>query len=131
VDVALAAEGAGRGVNFGWNLMEGTACYASPGCDPQGLALPVLEYDHGQGCSVTGGYVYRGAAIPALRGHYFYADYCGGWVRSFRLDAGAPADQADWPTLRPGGPIPSFGEDAAGELYLLSPDGRVLKIVPA
>jgi len=130
IDVAPAAAGAGRGVNFGWNIIEGSHCYAAADCDRSGLTPPVLEYDHGQGCSVTGGYVYRGSAIPALQGHYFYADYCGGWVRSFRLVNGAPSDQADWPTLRPGGAIPSFGQDDAGELYLLSADGRVLKIVP-
>ena len=83
-----AAEGAGRGANFGWNLTEGRHCYASAGCDPTGFTLPVLEYAHGEGCSITGGYVYRGAAIPALQGHYFYADYCQGWVRSFRLQDG-------------------------------------------
>jgi glucose/arabinose dehydrogenase len=130
VDVAPAGAGGGRGVNYGWNVMEGTSCYASAGCDTTGLALPVLVYDHGQGCSVTGGYVYRGSAIPALQGHYFYADYCSGFVRSFRFAGGEVVDQTDWPTLRPGGAVPSFGEDAAGELYVLSADGRVLKIVP-
>jgi len=130
IDVALASAGGGRGVNYGWSVMEGAGCYGAGSCDTAGLVLPVLQYDHGQGCSVTGGYVYRGAAIPALQGHYFYADYCSGFVRSFRLVDGVPADQASWPTLIPGGAIPSFGEDAAGELYLLSADGRVLKIVP-
>ena len=130
IDVAPAAEGGGRGVNFGWNLMEGTTCFAAGSCDTTGLALPVAEYGHNQGCSVTGGYVYRGAAIPALQGHYLYADYCSGFVRSLRMTDGVATDQADWPTLRPGGAVPSFGEDAAGELYVLSADGRVLKIVP-
>jgi glucose/arabinose dehydrogenase len=130
IDVAPAAEGGGRGVNFGWNLMEGTTCFAAGSCDTTGLALPVTEYGHNEGCSVTGGYVYRGAAIPALRGHYFYADYCSGFVRSLRMAGGVATDLADWPTLRPGGAVPSFGEDAAGELYVLSADGRVLKIVP-
>jgi glucose/arabinose dehydrogenase len=130
IDVAPAAEGGGRGVNFGWNLMEGTTCFAAGSCDTTGLALPVAEYGHNQGCSVTGGYVYRGAAIPALQGHYFYADYCSGFVRSLRMTGGVATDHADWPTLRPGGAVPSFGEDAAGELYVLSADGRVLKIVP-
>ena len=130
IDVAPAAEGGGRGVDYGWNRMEGTSCYAAAACDTTGLALPVVEYDHGQGCSVTGGYVYRGAAIPALQGRYFYADYCSGFVRSLRMSGGAVTDQADWPTLRPGGAVPSFGEDSAGELYVLSADGRVLKIVP-
>jgi hypothetical protein len=92
--------------------------------------LPVLEYDHTQGCAVTGGYVYRGSAIPALQGQYFYADYCSGFVRSLRMSGGAVIEHADWPTLRPGGSVPSFGEDAAGELYILSADGRVLKIIP-
>jgi len=130
IDVAPAAEGGGRGSNFGWNLMEGTSCYAGASCDTTGLALPVLEYDHTQGCAVTGGYVYRGSAIPALQGQYFYADYCSGFVRSLRMSGGAVIEHADWPTLRPGGSVPSFGEDAAGELYILSADGRVLKIIP-
>ena len=130
IDVAPAAAGGGRGVNYGWKVMEGSSCYGTTACDTTGLALPVLEYDHGQGCSITGGYVYRGAAIPALQGQYFYADYCSGFVRSVRVSGGAAGDQADWPTLRPGGAVPSFGEDAAGELYVLSAAGGVFKIVP-
>jgi glucose/arabinose dehydrogenase len=128
--VAGTGVGAGRGLNFGWRIMEGRHCFGGGGCDQTGLVLPVVEYDHASGCSVTGGYVYRGAAIPALQGHYFYADFCAGWVRSLRVDAGEAGAQADWPTLRPGTSIPSFGEDSAGELYLLASDGRVLKIVP-
>ena len=130
VDVVTAADGAGRGANFGWNPMEGRHCYADANCDPSRFTPPVLEYSHGDGCSVTGGFVYRGAAIPALRGHYFYADYCRGWVRSFRLENGQAADPRQWPTLAPGGAVPSFGEDAAGELYVLSAEGRVFRIVP-
>ena len=128
VNYSPAAEGAGRGANYGWNRMEGRHCFQSDACDQSGLTLPVLEYDHGDGCSVTGGYVYRGAAIPALQGHYLYADYCQGWVRSFR--AADPAVRFDWPTLQPGGNIPSFGEDAFGELYVLTGEGLVFKIVP-
>jgi hypothetical protein len=94
------------------------------------LTLPVLEYKHNQGCSVTGGYVYRGSAIPAVQGHYFYADLCQGWVRSFRYLAGMPTEEFSWPTLSPGGTIVSFGEDAAGELYILEAGGRVSRIVP-
>jgi glucose/arabinose dehydrogenase len=130
VDVSPAAEGAGKAVNFGWNTMEGRHCFGTNNCDQTGLALPVLEYDHDQGCSITGGYVYRGTAIPEVRGHYFYGDYCGGWVRSFRYQGGAAVDQAQWPSLAPGGSILSFGEDAAGELYVMSSDGRVFRIVP-
>jgi hypothetical protein len=130
INVAPVGEGAGRGVNYGWSVMEGTQCFRAPGCDQSGLTLPVLEYGHSEGCSVTGGYVYRGSAIPALQGHYFYADYCQGWVRSFRYAAGAVSDETDWPTLSPGGPVASFGEDAAGELYVLDQGGRVFRIVP-
>jgi glucose/arabinose dehydrogenase len=130
VDVVTAAAGAGRGANFGWNVMEGRHCYARPGCDPSQFTLPVLEYSHGSGCSISGGYVYRGAAIPALQGHYFYADYCSGWVRSFRLQDGQAVEPYQWPTLAPGGQVPSFGQDAAGELYVMNAGGQVFRIVP-
>jgi glucose/arabinose dehydrogenase len=130
IDVATAAQGAGRGANFGWNIMEGSHCYAATPCDTTGLVMPVLEYSHGEGCSISGGFVYRGAAIPALQGHYFYADYCQGWVRSIRLDNGQIAESLQWPTLAPGGAVPAFGRDAAGELYVLSAEGRVFRIVP-
>jgi glucose/arabinose dehydrogenase len=130
VNHASAAGGAGRGVNYGWSLMEGRHCFRGEGCDQAGLTLPVLEYGHSDGCSVTGGYVYRGAAIPTLQGSYFYADYCGGWVRSFRMEGGMAVEETDWPALRPGGRVTSFGEDPAGELYLLTQEGGVFKIVP-
>jgi glucose/arabinose dehydrogenase len=130
VDVVAAAAGAGRGANFGWSPTEGRHCYADAGCDPSQFTLPVLEYSHDDGCSISGGFVYRGAAIPALQGHYFYADYCQGWVRSFRLENGQAVEPQQWPTLAPGGAVPSFGQDAAGELYVLSAEGRVFRIVP-
>jgi glucose/arabinose dehydrogenase len=130
VDVSTAADEAGRGRNFGWSVMEGPECFRDSPCPQEGLELPVVSYDHGDGCSITGGFVYRGAAIPALRGHYFYSDYCGGWVRSFRFDNGAAADQFQWSALAPGGSVPGFGMDAAGELYVMSAQGVVFKIVP-
>ena len=130
IDVATATLGAGRGANFGWNIMEGSHCYAAAACDTTGLVLPVLEYSHAEGCSISGGFVYRGAAIPALQGHYFYADYCQGWVRTVRLENGRVAESLRWPTLAPGGAVPGFGRDAAGELYVLSAEGRVFRIVP-
>ena len=130
VDVPTAAAGAGKGANFGWNLMEGKHCFSTSPCAQTGLTLPVYEYDHGQGCSITGGYVYRGSAIPALQGTYFFADFCQGWVRSFRSADGAATELTDWRVLQPGGSIPSFGEDAAGELYVMSTNGGVFKIVP-
>jgi hypothetical protein len=89
----------------------------------------VLEYGHAGGCSVIGGYVYRCSAIPALQGHYFYGDFCQGWVRSFRYAGGSVTDETSWPTLSPGS-ILSFGEDSAGELYVLNAAGGVFRIVP-
>jgi glucose/arabinose dehydrogenase len=130
IDVSPAAEGAGRGLNYGWSLMEGSQCFRGPGCDQTGLELPALEYGHGEGCSVTGGYVYRGSAIPALQGHYFYADFCQGWVQSFRYDGGVVTELTSWPALSPGGSVVSFGEDAAGELYIVEAGGRVFRVVP-
>jgi hypothetical protein len=130
VDVAPFNEGYGKRVNYGWNLMEGDHCFGGGQCDPTGLALPALEYDHSQGCSITGGYVYRGSVIAALQGVYFYADYCRGWVRSLRYSDGIATEVTDWPTLRPGEQITSFGEDAAGELYVMVSAGKVFKIVP-
>ncbi|HEU4453702.1 MAG TPA: PQQ-dependent sugar dehydrogenase [Longimicrobium sp.] len=128
VHVTPAAQG---GLNFGWNVMEGRHCFRpSTGCDQQGLNLPVLEYSHAGGaCSVTGGYVYRGRAIPALRGHYFYGDFCAGWVRSFRYAGGQATDERSW-EFGDVGNILTFGEDAAGELYLGSSNGRVYRFAP-
>jgi hypothetical protein len=113
--------------------MEGSICRPGTMCNTTGLTLPVADYDHSGGaCSVTGGYVYRGAAIPALRGTYFYADFCAGFVRSFRLVNGVVTEHAEWPTLAPGGRITSFGEDAAGELYIMTSQGNpsLFRIVP-
>jgi glucose/arabinose dehydrogenase len=129
-EVNVAPAGSRGGENYGWNIMEGTLCYNATTCNRAGLTLPVLDYTHGEGCSVTGGYVYRGNAIPALRGHYFYSDYCSHWVRSFRWVNGQAADRTDWPSLDPGSNVPSFGEDAAGELYLTTEAGTVYRIEP-
>ena len=132
IDVSTGQTGAGRGLNFGWKIMEGTACFSpSSGCNRSGLTLPVIDYGHGDGCSVTGGYVYRGSLAPALRGHYFYADYCSGWVRSFLFAGGRATQPLDWAALRPGGQITSFGEDARGELYVMVSSGKVFRIEPA
>ncbi|MFN2383850.1 MAG: sorbosone dehydrogenase family protein [Gemmatimonadota bacterium] len=127
-----AVSGAGRGLNYGWNVMEGRDCFRpSEGCDRSGLTLPVAQYDHGDGCSVTGDYVYRGSTMPALRGLYFYSDYCSGFVRSFRFAGGTATDLRQWTELEPSDhAVVSFGEDAAGELYLLTAGGGVYKVVP-
>ncbi|MGH7571439.1 MAG: PQQ-dependent sugar dehydrogenase [Gemmatimonadota bacterium] len=118
------------GINYGWNIMEGTECFRSDDCDRTGLTLPVLEYDHGDGCSVSGGFVYRGEALPELAGLYFFSDFCSGFVRSFRLAGGEAVEERSWPELEPGGSVTSFGEDAAGELYILTREGSVFQIVP-
>ena len=116
------------GANFGWNVMEGNHCFLGSSCDRSGLVLPVLEYSHSDGCSITGGYVYRGSAIPGLQGHYFYADYCAGWVRSFRYASGSATDERQWDLGEIGQPL-SFGQDGAGELYVMSRNGRVYRFV--
>ena len=126
-EIDVQPAGSAGGENYGWNLMEGSHCYQS-GCSSTGLVLPVLDYDHGQGCSVTGGYVYRGTAIPGLQGRYFYADYCGGWVRSFVWSGGQATGKRPEPGLTPGGTITSFGEDARGELYIIA-GSRVHRVV--
>lgn len=129
IDVTTDQTGFGKGLNFGWKIMEGTACFSpSSGCNKVGLIQPVLDYSHSEGCSVTGGYVYRGSLAPGLRGHYFYADYCSGWVRSFLLSGRNATQPLDWASLRPGGQITSFGEDAAGELYIIISSGRVFRV---
>jgi glucose/arabinose dehydrogenase len=117
------------GVNYGWDVMEGSDCFEpSTGCDRTGKVVPATEYTHTEGCSVTGGFVYRGEDIPALRGHYFYSDFCQGWIRSFRYADGAATDARSWEVENVGN-ISSFGEDARGELYVTSHDGGVYKIV--
>jgi glucose/arabinose dehydrogenase len=118
------------GLNYGWRLMEGSHCYnPSTGCLSSSLTLPIHELSHSGGvCSITGGFVYRGSAIPELQGHYFYSDYCAGWLKSFRVSGGAAVDHFTWPV----GTIPSvtsFGMDAARELYVLSGNGRVYRVV--
>lgn len=129
INVSPAGSGGGRGLNYGWSIMEGLRCYDASTCDMTGLTLPVLDYTHSDGCSVTGGFVYRGSAIPDLAGTYFYSDFCSGWVRSFRYAGGAATEAGSWEALAPGGGIPSFGEDSAGELYVLTASGGVYRIV--
>jgi glucose/arabinose dehydrogenase len=128
IDV-VAADAAG--LNYGWRLMEGAHCFnPSTNCTAGvSVTLPALEYSHGEGCAVVGGYVYRGAAIRELAGHYFYSDYCEGWLRSFRWTGSGITDFHRWEGISLPGAV-SFGRDGAGELYMVG-DGRVWKIVRA
>ena len=127
VDVRPAGQ---AGNNYGWNLMEGLHCYNSASCNQAGLVLPVIEYGHDTagGCSITGGYVYRGTALPELAGQYLYSDYCSGWLKSFSYSNGAASAVTDWGITNVGN-ILSFGQDAQNELYLLSGTGKVYRIV--
>jgi glucose/arabinose dehydrogenase len=128
-EVDVVPAGAGGGQNFGWDDMEGTHCYEDANCGSNPALRPVLDYGHGPECSVTGGYVYRGSAIPTLQGHYLYGDYCAGWVKSFRWVGGVATDRQDRPELSPGSGITSFGEDANGELYIVRENGIICRIV--
>jgi len=103
---------------------------------PDGFVFPVAEYDHRQGASVTGGYVYRGCALPDLRGTYFYGDWASGFVRSFEWVGGVAQNERDWSSQIVPDQAPernwlaSFGEDARGELYILDRNtGEVMQIV--
>ena len=114
--------GAGWGVNYGWRVMEGRHCYnPTSGCNTTGKALPLLEYSHDYGCSVTGGFVYRGNAYPMLRGGYFFADYCSGRIWTVYAGAQSPAQRTL--LLDTNLNISSFGESQSGELYLVDHSG--------
>jgi glucose/arabinose dehydrogenase len=119
-EIDYIAAGTKGGLNFGWNIMEGAHCYSpATNCDQSGLVLPISEFDHGNGCSVIGGYVYRGTQFPQINGVYFYTDYCSGIVWAVtRAASGA------WTTTRVINSSSSyaghssFGEDLSGELYV-------------
>jgi hypothetical protein len=108
--------------------MEGLHCFNPQDCDPStlGLVLPVVEYDHSQGCSVTGGYVYTGSAFPDLTGVYFYGDYCSGIVWGLRREADGSWVQGQ--LLQAQANISSFGQDEAGEVYLVDHRGDIFQI---
>ena len=116
------------GENYGWRIMEGMHCFdPRQGCDQSGLVLPVAEYSHDEGgCSVTGGYVYRGLEYPALNGTYFFGDYCSGIIWSLQREG------EQWPMtkrLETGVRISSFGEDVNGEMYVIDHGGAVYQLV--
>lgn len=143
-EIDYRAGSSSGGENYGWNVFEGNLCF-----DPEpdfmdcpldppatGFTMPVVDYTHAEGCSVTGGFAYRGCAMPDLHGTYFYADFCTEFIRTFTVVGGAAQDAADRTAdLAPGSglsidAITSFGEDARGEMYIVDRGGEVYRIVP-
>ena len=127
VDFQPAASPGGE--NYGWDLMEASHCFEPPaGCDTSGLVLPVAEYDHTQGCSITGGYIYRGTRYPQMAGVYFFGDFCSGNIWGLRQES-----SGEWKMallLNTGVSISSFGEDATGEIYVVGySDGIIYHLV--
>ncbi|RMD93023.1 MAG: T9SS C-terminal target domain-containing protein, partial [Calditrichaeota bacterium] len=116
--------------NYGWNIMEGNECFnPSTGCDTTGLELPIWQYDHGVGRSITGGYVYRGKSVPELQGAYIYADFITGKIWALRYDkTGPPQNELLLDTHLN---ISSFGTDQDQELYLCAFDGKIYRFKPA
>lgn len=131
-EVDYLPAGAKAGDNFGWSLMEASHSYK--GSNPPGGVLPIFEYPHSQGCSITGGYVYRGSKIASLQGIYVYGDACAGTVWGLTQQGGKETDQAKLDVSGGGVPkssgfsISSFGEDGAGELYLLDLAGGLFRL---
>src|SRR5436190_2266005 len=127
VDVLTLAEA--KGANFGWPVIEGSHCFP-PGasCSTSGFVLPMLQYSHAFGCSVTGGYRYRGIKSPQWEGAYFYGDFCSGilWTAIQRPDG----SWSNIETQNTGKEIVSFGEDDEGELYLVDRAGAVYRMTP-
>jgi glucose/arabinose dehydrogenase len=118
------------GANLGWPVLEGSDCFASSPCDADGTVLPTVEYRHADtgGCAVIGGEVYAGEVAP-LRGHYFFGDLCAGFVRSLTVADDGTVTEIDWtPQIGAVDGLLSFGKDAAGEIYLTTQDGRVLRL---
>ncbi len=134
-EISIEASDAAGGRNYGWKIMEANHCRPGGGsCTTTGEPA-VYEYPHSggavNGCTVIGGYVYRGCAMPDLHGTYFFADYCSSWVRSLQWTPGGGMTNLVNHTGLAGSDIVSFGEDAAGELYIVRQDtGQIMKIVP-
>lgn len=128
-EVDFQPAGSKGGQNYGWNVMEGSECFKpATGCDTTGMVLPIFEYSHNEGCSITGGYVYRGKTYPALAGAYLFTDYCSGnlWVTRQVAPGEFETEQAGMFRRS----VSSFGEDEAGELYVtVDPAGAVFRLV--
>jgi glucose/arabinose dehydrogenase len=127
-EVHFQPAGSTGGENYGWRIMEGTHCFdPRQGCDQSGLVLPIAEYSHAEGgCSITGGYVYRGQQFPAMQGVYFFGDYCSGIIWSLQRDG----DRWEMTgRLESSVTISSFGEDVNGEVYVVDHNGAVYQLI--
>jgi glucose/arabinose dehydrogenase len=123
-ELSVEPAGSPGGLNFGWDIMEGSNCFTDRNCDQTGLVLPIAEYGRQGGhCSITGGYVYRGTEQPTLDGVYFYGDFCSGAIWGLRL-GNEPVLLLETDLA-----ISSFGEDEAGEVYVVDLRGAVYRIV--
>jgi glucose/arabinose dehydrogenase len=113
-----------RGGNYGWNIMEGFSCFSTANCNQSGLIAPRAVYGHGDGCSVTGGFVYRGPSMPELNGYYVYGDFCTGNIWGVNTSGGSP------PVLlaASGAPISSFAELPNGELLAITFSNRIMRL---
>lgn len=118
------------GRNYGWNTMEGAHCYSASSCDQDGLTLPVTEYKHADGCAVIGGYVYRGSAYPHLAGQYVFSDLCSGSLWAIDAADALAAGSVEPIQYGNAGINPSsFGEDEAGELYMVDEAGHIYRLI--
>lgn len=127
-EVNYVSSYATAGVNYGWNIMEGSHCYGADSCNRSGLTLPVKEYENsGDDCSVTGGYVYRGNVYSSMRGFYFFGDYCSGRIRAIKRE------DSEWQSsvlMDTSLNISTFGLDEQGELYVAGySTGNLYRIV--
>ena len=128
-EINRLAAGDAAGANLGWNVMEGSQCYAEPDCDPGAFVAPIAEYGHDAGCSVTGGYVYRGDDIPGLDGWYVFGDFCSGTIFGVPADATEGTDPRV--LLETDLAISAFGEGADGELYVADLEGGTVSRIVA
>jgi len=117
------------GKNFGWSIQEGPECFEAEECDDSGLTAPTFPVYHQRSCALVGGPVYRGGAIPELSGHFFYGDWCVGWVRSFEYKDGVVQSEKEWTELSDIGNLNSFAVDARGEMYVMNLEGDLFRIV--
>ena len=122
-EIDVVRKGSSGLLNFGWDVYEGSRPFESKALGPGRLVRPIAEYSHDEGCSVTGGYVYRGKGVPALAGRYVFGDYCSGTLWSMPATGGAPREL---PFTVP--QLVSFGESLTGELYVVSGGGAVSRL---